>query len=256
VRSKSRKTETEQLKQNVRLLKSGPESARLRFVCLPCAGGAASSFRPLMNLLPQNFQVVAVDPPGHGLNPGTPLDRVETMVDTYLEVLGDLKHSFLIGHSLGGLVAFLIASRLESRGSTVRGIILSACRAPPKVVDSHWSLLSDTELFERLSVIGGVPDIFLRDPPSFQAYLPSIRADFRALERFTEEAGEDNLRPIRAPLWVLAAKQDAFAPESSVQPWTKYGLSSVFQRIDGDHFFLQNEPKAFATWLAKTFQDD
>ncbi|MGH9889706.1 MAG: thioesterase domain-containing protein, partial [bacterium] len=63
----------------VRLVCTGPERGPT-LVCLPFAGGSAVSFRDLGAALPPEWRLIAIDPPGHGLNPGPCLDRIEDMV--------------------------------------------------------------------------------------------------------------------------------------------------------------------------------
>jgi external thioesterase TEII len=208
-----------------------------------------------MAVLGDDWKVVAIDPPGHGLNYGDPLDNIKEMVDIYTELVANIPNPYLYGHSMGGLIAFLVASRMEAINLPIQAVLIGACRAPPTVVDSHWSILSDHEFFQRIRDVGGVPETFRDSPADFQKYLPSIRADFRALERFVAQPLEFDLRPISTPMWVFAAQNDRFARPETVEPWTEYGLSADFGVIKGDHFFVQNNPDPFARWLRRTFSN-
>ena len=76
-------------------------------------GGAATDWMPLMaQLRPVARRIIAVDLPGHGLNPDLPAGKfLEAEADLY-EVLNELvgdAPALVYGNSLGGIVAFRYA---------------------------------------------------------------------------------------------------------------------------------------------------
>lgn len=228
----------------------GAEAGSPTVVFLPPAGGAASVFRPLIGHLPDSWRIVAVDPPGHGFNRGTLLDRVEDMVDAYDQALEPMLTGayHLVGQSLGGLLAYLLASRLEQRRHPPTTVTICASRSPKHVVAERWSTLSDDAFIDKLDGIGGVPDAFRDDRESLKAWLPPIRADFLALERWD---GERELPRISAPLSVIAGDRDDFAFPNIVRDWTGYGHQSQFLLFNGGHFFIQSDPARFCAWLVQ-----
>lgn len=239
----------DELRAGVRLMRAGPEVGALELLCLPCAGGTAASFKPLFGALPASWRLSALEPPGHGFNAGVPLESIDVMVDIYLEALAPEleRRPFLVGHSLGGILAFLIQRRLEASGRTTAGIVIGAARHPPGVVDEAWSTFSDADLIGRLDRIGGVPEVFRGRPADFAAYLPAVRADFRALEAFA--ARDWDPTPVTCRTAVVVAGADPFAPMSKVERWLDFALDAELHVVPGDHFFVQSAVTPFAALL-------
>lgn len=76
-------------------------------------GSSISGWQPFLSALPAGHPVLAVDLPGHGrsaLGPEISLEAFATAVESTLVIAG-AKSPHLIGHSLGGAVATLLAHR-------------------------------------------------------------------------------------------------------------------------------------------------
>jgi len=71
-------------------------------------------------------RVLAVDLPGHGDSAHTENYSLETMADGVAELLGD--EADLVGHSMGGRVAVLLAQRLPGR---IRRLVVEDTPPPP-----------------------------------------------------------------------------------------------------------------------------
>jgi 4'-phosphopantetheinyl transferase len=238
----------------VRVLAFGPPAGSPTVFCLPCAGGVAGSFRALAGQLPPSWRVLAIDPPGHGFNDAPLLDAIEPMVERYLRAIEPDLHGdcYLLGHSMGGLVAYLMARRLERAGRPVRGVIVCGVRGPRRVTDAAWSDLPDAELTARLAAVGGVPAAFLDAPETFHELLPPIRADFRALERFRFEPGP----PLETPLLAVATADDRFVPPERVREWIGHAANGRFHVLPtGGHFFPQGEAPALARLVTELHRD-
>jgi external thioesterase TEII len=208
-------------------------------ICFPCAGNTSTSFLPLIRELDRAHRIVAVDPPGHGIQQdAAPIDRVEALVETYVRVLhGELsRRPFLLGHSLGGLIAYLVALRMEAAHHPPAGVMICAAHPPRHVMWERWSSLSDDDLIFRLEGIGGIPDSLRNDRETVLAHLESTRADFRALERWY--IGR-SIPSIAAPLAVVAGRDDRFTTTERVREWLSQSTRSHFLAVDGGHFVVQ-----------------
>ncbi|WP_410662233.1 alpha/beta fold hydrolase [Amycolatopsis sp. lyj-84] len=74
-------------------------------------------------------RVLAVDLPGHGDSPWAEKYSLEAMADDVADLLGD--QADLVGHSMGGRVAVLLAQRLPGR---VRRLVVEDAPPPPASV--------------------------------------------------------------------------------------------------------------------------
>lgn len=103
-------------------------------VLLHATGESSASWEPLAPTLARSFRVVAVDLRGHGDSDWPGIYSLEAMRD---DVVGLLDHLgdpavTLVGHSLGGVVAYLVADAAPN--CVARLVIEDAC--PPHARDS------------------------------------------------------------------------------------------------------------------------
>ncbi|KAJ8614212.1 hypothetical protein CTAYLR_001117 [Chrysophaeum taylorii] len=100
-----------------------------------CHGFAEHSgrYQPVGERLARwGFRVVALDHQGHGRSEGLRgyVERFDHFVDDVLRLTDDDLPIFLLGHSMGGLIALLAACRRLERDEPLAGVLVSA---PPVV---------------------------------------------------------------------------------------------------------------------------
>lgn len=230
----------------VRLLSGGTNGPTL-FI-FPHAGAQSLAFRALSNELPRSWRVIGLDPPGHGWAAGPPFDDVEEMAKQYVAHIPDeyLDGVVLFGHSLGGLVAYSVAERLQRSGRPVAGLILSATR-PPHRRENYVSFaaMDDATLLDVLIQIGGVPASWADEPEVFDYFKESVRADFRAFDRLT------SLRPMgNIPMQALGGTEDQICLPEHVVEWTRYAPNCQVDRVPGGHLFVIENAAAVAYRVA------
>lgn len=215
--------------------------ARLRLFCLPYAGGSAGVFRGWERELPAAVELWPVQPPGRERRlREPPFVRLDALVSALVEVLTPhLDRPFaLLGHSLGGLVAFELTRRLRAlRAPLPVHLLVSGSRAPhfPLPWSTPYHTLGDAELAERLRNLGGTPPEILEHEELMQLILPIVRADFEVLETYRFEPGE----PLEVPLSAFGGRQDDGVPATTVEGWRAYTRGRWrWQLFDGGHFFL------------------
>ncbi|WP_407654374.1 thioesterase II family protein [Bradyrhizobium prioriisuperbiae] len=92
--------------------------------------------------------------------------------------------------SLGALVAFSLAQRLESiKGGVPTRLVLCGARPPSSGRISPWHLLSRSELIDRLKTLGGLADRVLENEEVLDAILPLIQADLSIAENWQTADG-------------------------------------------------------------------
>lgn len=230
--------------------RSDRRQPRVRLVCFPFAGGAASVFRTWGNLLPDYVDVCPVELPGRGTRYGERLiqDPNELMEElAVLRTLPDLPTVYF-GHSLGGRIAF---SLIRRGGVRADALVVSASRAAHLAQPNLRSALTRDAMTRELRRLGGTPSTVLDDPEMLSLMLPIVRADFRILETLKAEPAET----VPCPLVVLAASSDVEVPFSEVEKWKVHaGGSFQLTTVEGGHFYLVAQPEKALVELRRVLE--
>ncbi|MFD5268554.1 thioesterase II family protein [Streptomyces sp. NPDC058335] len=225
------------------------ERARVRLVCLPHAGGSASFWFPVSHALSPEVDVVCVQYPGRQDRRDEPgLDSITALADGVTAALGpwqDLPLAFL-GHSMGALVGFEVASRLQERGVLAETLFVSARRAPSRYRSEHVHLRTDEEVVAELRALSGTESDLLGDDEIVRMILPAVRSDYRAVEtyRYTPRP------PLKARVVALAGESDPRVDVAEVAAWEEHTAGAFELRtFPGGHFFLAPHREAVLTVL-------
>lgn len=219
--------------------------ARARLVCFPHAGGSASAFHPLSAALAQaGVEVWAVQYPGRQERfREACAERVDLLVDAvtaeFRPGLGDGLPFGLFGHSMGAVLAFESARRLEGDGCGPTVLVVSGCQAPslPWPPPGALSLgdADDAVLVEELRLLAGQEAEVLDHPALRRLALPALRADHRMLEDYTYVPGSG----LDCPVVALAGDRDPRVAVDDVARWARETRAGFAMRVlPGGHFFV------------------
>jgi len=217
------------------------ESAKVRLVCIPYAGGGVNVYRAWAGLLPTAVELCAAQLPGRELRLSEPLvSRVGTVLDALeaeLAPLGD-RPLALFGHSMGALLAFELARRLERSGFEVAHLIVSGWRAPQLPDRERLHDLPEPAFIEALRRFGGTPEVVFANPELLQLVLPILRSDLRLVETHVTQPGA----PLSCPILALGGLRDAMVTRADVEAWREQ-TAGPFRAAycDAGHLFLQAE---------------
>jgi surfactin synthase thioesterase subunit len=213
----------------------------MRLICFHHAGGGAYAFRPWAAALPAAVELVAVQLPGRENRRGeAPLRSAQAVLDGLAPVLEEDtldRPSAFFGHSLGAVLAYLTALRLQAggRAPTLARLFLSAAGPPPDA-PSGDPPLSDAAVIRQVSRLGGTPRAVLDDPALMRAFLPTLRADFELLA----SCAAPQPAPLAAPLTLLAGTDDRTLDARTLDAWAARTTAPVERRLfPGGHFYLQ-----------------
>lgn len=220
--------------------------SRVRLFCLPYAGGSGLRvYHPWQGLMPDGVDVRPLELPGRGSRMSETLcTSVDTLVDdlvpTVLSALGPGPYA-LFGHSMGGLLAFELARRLEHvHRRPPAHLLVSAYEAPdlPREPDQDH-LLPDPEFRARLRDLVGTPQEILDNDDLMEILTPVLRADFTVTGTYRLTSPWLTLS---CPLTVFGGLDDPEAPPHTLRAWQHRTTGPFRLRLlPGDHFFVNTE---------------
>ncbi|CAM01912.1 medium-chain acyl-[acyl-carrier-protein] hydrolase [Saccharopolyspora erythraea NRRL 2338] len=232
------------------------ESPFARLVCFPHAGGTANSFNRLSAELPDDIELLAFQYPG----------RQERRMEPCAEQIGELAEEaaaelsahtdcplFVLGHSMGTLVAFETARLLEQRAGVAR-LFASAARPPAQDWEEpDLDPLGDNDIVAELRRLGGIPEPLLKDEDIVGEALRLLRADHRALLRYvcTPETA------LSIPITVLLADADPKNTLEQMREWAQHTTAELtVEVLSGGHFALTAPNSGVAPRLTGQIRED
>lgn len=214
------------------------EARAARLLCFPFSGGSAISYRGLGAAF-DGVEVSTFELPGRGRRfSEAPLDAFGPMVDDlWPRVVPALRAPYaLYGHSMGALLAYLIARRVARHGLPgPTRLFVSGSRAPAAVRSDGWHLLPRAEFHRVLADLGGCPPQILAEPELMALYEPVLRADFRAIAGYRHEP---MAAPFAFPITALIGTGDTVTDDEAAR-WQRETTQPLrVERFAGDHFFI------------------
>jgi pyochelin biosynthetic protein PchC len=216
---------------------ASPE-AKARLVCLPHAGGSAPFYFPVAKALAPDVEVLAVQYPGRQDRRHEPfLTSIDAMADRVADLLRNHadRPLALFGHSMGAMVAYETARRLERAGTEVAALFVSGRRAPSRVRDESVHTRTDDGVIAELRRLSGTEADLLGDDEVVRMILPVVRNDYRAVETYRYVPGD----PLTAPIVAFTGTDDPMATVDEVASWADH-TAGGFELVElaGGHFFL------------------
>jgi pyochelin biosynthetic protein PchC len=219
-------------------------------ICLPHAGGSASGYFRLSAALAPSVELWSVQYPGRQeRRRETPFDDIRALAGGLADVLdGRLDRPYvLFGHSMGALVAFELARLLEGgSGAGPAALVASGRRAPSTVRHEKVHLRDDAGVAAELRLLSGTDPVFLKEPELFRMILPTLRADYHAVETYEDVADST----VNCPVTVLTGDNDPKTTIDEARSWSRHAPAGFDLRIfPGGHFFLDERFDAVAQAL-------
>lgn len=228
------------------------EAAAVRLFCLPFSGGGAQSFSGWAERLPPGIELCAIQLPGretrmrevafsdvHAL-----LDAMTPALEQWLD-----KPMVLFGHSMGALIAYELARRLQQEyARPPRCLIVSGRVAPHcSLPQSPLSKLPQSEFIARLRQLNGTPEELLNNTELMELITPTLRADFALHEDYSHRVGTR----LQCDILAFGGLNDPQAGRAAIDAWHEV-TDGHFQlrMVPGDHFFIQTAQALFLRILS------
>ncbi|GAA0273201.1 alpha/beta fold hydrolase [Streptomyces polychromogenes] len=219
--------------------------APVRLACFPHAGGSASFYFPMAHALSPDADVLAVQYPGRQDRRSEPVvTDITVLADHVADRLAagaDGRPLALFGHSMGSLVAFEVADRLQAAGTPVSALIVSGRRAPHLHRPDDIRNRSDDGVVAELRELSGTDAGLLGDEEIIRMILPAVRGDYQAVETYLRAT------PARltCPVLALVGDSDPRVAIDDVRGWADHTTAGFDLRIlPGGHFYLVPERAA------------
>jgi pimeloyl-ACP methyl ester carboxylesterase len=235
----------------------GPSPAALPLVCLHGAGGSAAVWTQLHAGFASERPVFALDLPGHGRSAlfveATSLDRYAGVVRDALDALG-LARAVLVGHSMGGAVALLVALAVPDR---VAGLLLVGTAARLRVAPGILEGIrrDPAVAVERICAMAHAPsapsELVARGVVEMRRVPPTVlEGDFRACDGFDVRS---RVGAIAAPALVVVGSEDAMTPPRFAAELASLVPGARLETVPGAGHMLPVEAGARLVALARPF---
>ena len=207
----------------------------------PHAGGSAQYYAPFAQAFSSSdIKRIAVQYPGrNGTHDLPSFTSIPDLADQVWKMLSprdqsDGKVAFF-GHSMGALLAFEVAHRLEAAGSPIAALFVSACAAPGRIGYEHIPE-SDRGLLDAVSEMTGVNPEFLENAEFAAKILPTLRG-FKAIANY--DCSPDTT--VSCPIFAFLGDDDEVATYEKVMPWSERTTAEFSARVfTGHHFYLND----------------
>lgn len=227
-------------------------------ICLPFAGAGPSFFTPWQRLAPEGLRILPVSLPGREKRFPEPAhtSAAPAVDDAYAQVTAALGEGggtggpvVLFGHSMGAVLAFELAHRIERSGGPVRlaALVVSGAPGPWTPRTDRADGLPDEEFAARVRAFAGYDHPALADPEMRELLLPTLRADVRLHEMYVPSTD----RPLGVPVISVRGREDTLVGAAEAAEWGRAttGKLTVAEPAGG-HMYLTERPAELLALVA------
>jgi surfactin synthase thioesterase subunit len=216
-----------------------PLSEPIRLITFPFAGGNKYSYQPWEAHADSRIEMLHFEGPGHGdrFRETRLEDMADVIEDYWRQVNGFLDKPYAFyGHSMGGMVSYLLTKRAIKEGYRAPEHVFISGRVPPTWPDEGDQLWQrdKTGFWEGIKAYGGSPEALLKHPDLMDLYEPMIRSDLKSLYSYSHT----DKTKIDPPVTVLLGTREKITMESA-QDWQIECAQpiQIFQ-FEGNHFWI------------------
>ncbi|GAA0433513.1 hypothetical protein Acor_07680 [Acrocarpospora corrugata] len=237
------------------------KTTRGTLVCAPYGGGSAVIYKPLADVMPDDWQLLSIAVPGHELGEqGRPIPEVADgcVAEILANVTGPL---VLYGHcGLGVMLTVEIARKLEAAGREVAAIYLGGIfpfgRPKGRLagLSRVMERLRSDQIWANALRSAGL-DLEDLDPAQLKLVIENRRRGTREAEQYFTNLFEQGMDRLRAPVISVAGERDPACEfyQERYREW--HLLSDVAAGVvldEAGHFYLKYRAEELAAIVTGT----
>lgn len=220
-------------------------------VCFPFAGSGASFFRPWRRGVGEGAAVLPVQLPGREQRLDEPLlldiaEAIDALAPDLLRQVEGARDVVVFGHSLGAMLAYEFARRLEPRPDRAVRLVVSGSPAPDRPRVRRAGGLPDEAFLKQVGEFAAYSHEALDDPEMREMLLPILRADVRMHESYVP----------RGPLALahavtcLRGRDDTLVAADDARDWARLARGNFdYLELPGGHMYLADSAEALIRLL-------
>ncbi|HEX6355476.1 thioesterase II family protein [Actinophytocola sp.] len=228
-----------------------PDRWSPRVFCFPYAGGNPDMFSAWQSDLESDAVLVGM--PIRGGSIDEVIDASTAAVRAATKA--DRRPVYLFGHSLGALIAFEVARRLDDLPE-LRHLVASGLSAPsllPSRRVRELARLRGREFAEALGFFGGLPPEILADEDVLELLLPGVIADFRLAAGYRYRPAP----PLAVDVSLINGREDPHVGPAQLEGWQHECVKPPARHwVDGGHFYLDTRPAVVIELLRELVHAD
>jgi surfactin synthase thioesterase subunit len=224
-----------------------------KLICIAHAGGGASAYINWQKKFGDILEVLPIQLPGREDRANeTLIHSAETIAKNVakelIPVIKDCEFA-IFGHSMGGILAFALASQLEQIGYMPKFTVISGTSIETYKEETKSKYLSDTDFIKRVNDYEAANTEIFDYPEIRDFYLKILRADFDIVEDYIPDG-----RKLSSKIYALCGDRDPSENIQNMHSWEAYSLGKVvYQEFEGGHFYLEDNLSSLANLISDAF---
>lgn len=213
-----------------------------KLFCFPYAGGSSAIYEKWRKKLDPSIELIPIEYAGRGKRFSIfPYESINEMVEDasqYIQkYLDETTNYSFFGHSMGALIAYELSHKLNKLKYATPLHIFFSGKIPPHITNNYKLIhaLGDDEFKKELFKLGGTPIEVLENEILMNIYLPILRSDFKAVEKYVYH---EKISKLNCNLTILYSKDDILTL-NKLEEWQQHTKKKcTFLEFSGGHFFI------------------
>ncbi|WP_442603180.1 thioesterase II family protein [Paenibacillus sp. KN14-4R] len=223
----------------------------MKLICFPYAGAHVNVFTELQKGLKQReseMQVIAMEYAGHGKRfseraHSSIHDNVADLFQSLRDTLDQSEELFLLGYSMGSLVAYEIAQLLIQEGFNVKKLLFMAATPPHRIQVEDEEDLDDEALIQKCQIYGLIKENQFTSAQMRKLFLPALRSDIASVNLYNN-VNRYQCHPFDASIDIAIFQGLEDRSVTDVEHWQDLAQQDIHSyNYPAGHFFMNENPQ-------------